>query len=80
MLRRVRSGLHLGAGLRCANMRRPPSVKSGSVRPYYLKKRSGRGLPVWRRAWSRKIPPDDEETTEKVFCFFFSKKKAFLPK
>jgi hypothetical protein len=81
MLRRVRSGLHLGAGLRCANMRRPPSVKSGSVRPYYLKKAADEVCRFGAVPGHAKSRPTTKRQEKKFFASFFQKRRpSFLNK
>jgi len=45
---------------------------------YLLKKRTKKLLLVWLRARPLSYAPGDEGAGAKVFCFFFSKKKAFL--
>jgi hypothetical protein len=44
----------------------------------FLKKRTKKLLPVQMRASSALFASGDESAGAEVFCFFFSKKKAFF--
>jgi len=46
---------------------------------FFFEKRTKKLLPVWFRAGLPGSASDDEGAGKKVFCFFFSKKKTFLP-